>query len=69
MKYLFKPFSLLGKSNVTCADNEHLCESKNQCILKRLVCDGQIDCDDKSDESKCGKNCLVTIFLKNYNYG
>lgn len=35
-----------------CGLNEATCSNK-QCILKTKVCDGQIDCSDGSDETRC----------------
>jgi len=36
----------------SCGLNEATCSNK-QCILKTKVCDGQIDCLDGSDETRC----------------
>lgn len=36
----------------TCGYNEATCSNK-QCIPKSKVCDGQIDCSDGSDETRC----------------
>lgn len=35
-----------------CTENEHLCDN-DQCIPKSEVCDGKIDCNDKTDEMGC----------------
>lgn len=35
-----------------CGLNEATCSNK-ECILKTKVCDGQIDCSDGSDETRC----------------
>jgi hypothetical protein len=35
-----------------CGYNEATCSNK-QCIPKSKVCDGQIDCSDGSDETRC----------------
>lgn len=40
------------RPSVACAINEATCSNK-QCILKSKVCDGQIDCSDGSDETRC----------------
>lgn len=35
-----------------CGLNEATCSNK-QCILKTKVCDGELDCSDGSDETRC----------------
>jgi hypothetical protein len=36
-----------------CPDDQFACANGKQCIDKGLVCD--FDCDDRSDEAKCGQ--------------
>ena len=38
-----------------CSDDQHLCDNK-VCVDNKLVCDGQDDCGDYSDEFQCGVN-------------
>lgn len=46
----------------SCGPNEATCSNK-QCILKSKVCDGEIDCSDGSDETRCStfENLLAII--------
>ena len=39
-----------------CSEDQFACSNGLQCIDKNLVCDFGFDCDDRSDEAKCG-NC------------
>ena len=43
-----------NKPGDRCNSNEFECKSRNQCILKGFLCDGQTDCKDNSDEIGCG---------------
>lgn len=45
-----------------CALNEATCSNK-QCILKSKVCDGQIDCSDGSDETRCSTFTRLNVSL------
>jgi len=38
-----------------CAADQFTCANGKQCIDKNLVCDFGYDCDDRSDEAKCGQ--------------
>ena len=38
---------------VACAGDEWLCESKEHCVHKSLICDGKPHCNDESDEWYC----------------
>ena len=47
-----------------CQRNEFTCNQSrvfgiNDCIEARYRCDGQLDCDDDSDEKGCGMFCVV----------
>ncbi len=49
--------TLIISENLTCSSAEFRCESDARCIPARWQCDGENDCDDKSDESVklCGE--------------
>jgi len=42
-----------------CAANEFQCSAGDQCVPMSYHCDGEVDCDDQSDEDGCGKLCDV----------
>ena len=45
----------------TCDRNKFFkCELYNECILSSYICDGIVDCRDKSDETNCLDNCYNT---------
>src|SRR6218665_1368755 len=46
--------SVLGK-NKTCLNDEFQCHTDHRCISERWRCDGDSDCDDRSDEEDCRK--------------
>ncbi|GIY95887.1 low-density lipoprotein receptor-related protein 1 [Caerostris extrusa] len=56
----------LNCTNVTCADNEHLCKSKDHCILNTFVCDGHMDCADGSDEANCNEHVNICSFPNHF---
>ena len=41
--------------NKICKEDEVKCKTTFRCIKKSSLCDGTKDCDDYSDEEKCGK--------------
>jgi len=47
----------------TCPQENFACSDSNKCISKFWVCDGDNDCDDKSDENPglC-ESCLASQF-------
>lgn len=46
-----------------CGYNEATCSNK-ECIPKSKICDGQIDCSDGSDETRCSMCLFLTLRLK-----
>ena len=38
---------------VDCGDDEHQCHDNKACVNKSLRCDGNYDCNDRSDEWFC----------------
>ena len=40
-----------------CNENQFTCHNEEQCIPLEYLCDGHVDCSDKSDESKDAKCC------------
>ncbi|BET02654.1 LamB [Nesidiocoris tenuis] len=50
--------------DIACAYNEATCYNR-QCIPKNKVCDGEIDCTDGSDESRCSAHqvCEANQFM------
>jgi len=49
---------LLGFTTAGCTVDEFECRSDRSCIVLSMVCDGDIDCGDSSDENgdaRCGK--------------
>ena len=43
------------RPSVTCPFGYVNCLSEDQCILQNQLCDGRVDCNDMSDESRCGR--------------
>ena len=52
----FKIFVSIATSdpNAPCQADEYQCLAGNQCIPSSYQCDGEIDCQDRSDEIGCG---------------
>ena len=50
-------FYSLGYS--PCIDGTFHCKISNSCINATLVCDGDFDCSDHSDEEQCGINIIL----------
>jgi len=55
---------LLGTSAFICDDSHHQCDDGSKCVLLHWVCDGEYDCDDKSDEFECGEPTVPFIIRK-----
>ena len=50
-----------------CAPSEFACQ-QGGCIEREWVCDGDIDCEDKSDETNCSKCPKKVMAVKNTNF-
>ena len=46
--------------NQCSSTNEFLCISNGQCLPISVLCDGQINCDDNSDEENCSISYITT---------
>lgn len=40
-------------TSLTCADNQYPCADGFHCVVETYLCDGDKDCADGSDESRC----------------
>lgn len=50
---------------VACASGQFVCLGSRQCIEEELLCDGNVDCRDGTDETECDGNgwkCRVGAF-------
>lgn len=58
----FLAFPELSEPGSPCRYNEHNCLSGDQCIPRSYQCDGEFDCQDKSDEIGCGNDFVCVAF-------
>ena len=49
-------------TNQECSDGYFRCKGEGVCITVDFVCDGEVDCLDGSDESKCPETTIEDIF-------
>jgi len=49
-----------------CTANEYQCHAGDQCVPVSYHCDGEVDCEDQSDELGCSELQLSLILLHNY---
>lgn len=49
----------LSPTDSYCVYNEFACSTGNQCIPKSFHCDGDLDCQDQTDELGCSKPTIV----------
>jgi len=58
-------YSFLFSENVSCTEQEYRCPSDGRCIPERWQCDGEEDCEDKTDEGPeiCRKKKKLFLFV------
>lgn len=47
---------------IVCLPGQVRCADGSRCINHNWVCDGLVDCGDKSDEDNCASNCHTDLF-------
>lgn len=65
--FMCRPFSLAdcvdlvdSKKNCSLPDNDFTCDNKRECIPMADVCNGKMDCSDRSDEPQvCQRVCTT----------
>lgn len=57
-----------GSDQVICNENEYRCDDHQQCIHYWQYCDGNVDCDDNSDEVKHCTQANGTCWFVNQNW-
>lgn len=64
-EYDFSGVDVVAAAVESCGPAEATCSNK-QCIPKSKVCDGEVDCSDGSDETRCStfENSLVVLDYK-----
>lgn len=50
---------ILRFTDSACSSFEFSCQAGNQCIPKSFHCDGEIDCQDGTDERGCSKPIVI----------
>ena len=55
-----------NECKIECLPNETRCSS-GKCIQTEYICDGDLDCDDGSDEENCAKEEILSCQLPNWS--
>ena len=55
------PKPLLSTEEPMCNFGEYACADRT-CLPSELFCDGEVDCDDQSDEGWCGEFLSVCLY-------
>ena len=63
---VFSP-TAVARAGSPCRAYEYQCLQGDQCIPASYQCDGEIDCQDRSDEIGCGTFMCCVFYVVNHN--